>query len=149
MAEDGTPGGNRTDSANGLEYNYKAKALYAYQASPDDPNEISFGQGEILDIVDKSGKWWQARTSDGRTGTAPSNYLKLVSGPDTNSVDELEYNYKAKALYTYQADPDDPNEISFRKGDILDIADRSGKWWQARTSDGQTGIAPSNYLLVI
>ena len=90
MAEDGTPGGNRTDSANGLEYNYKAKALYACtllaffavvfeqctllfrttdQASPDDPNEISFGQGEILDIVDKSGKWWQARTSDGRTGS--------------------------------------------------------------------------------
>jgi hypothetical protein len=39
------------------------------QASPDDPNEISFVKGEILDILDKSGKWWQARKSDGAVGS--------------------------------------------------------------------------------
>jgi len=27
----------------------------------DDPNEISFTKGEVLDIVDKQGKWWQRR----------------------------------------------------------------------------------------
>ena len=38
-------------------------------ASPDDPNEISFTKGEILDIVDKQGKWWQARKADGTLGS--------------------------------------------------------------------------------
>lgn len=38
-------------------------------ASPDDPNEISFAKGEILDIVDKTGKWWQAKRTDGTTGS--------------------------------------------------------------------------------
>ncbi|KAF9654119.1 hypothetical protein BDM02DRAFT_19079 [Thelephora ganbajun] len=56
---------------------YKARALYAYTGSADDPNEISFAKGETLDILDKQGKWWQARRSDGTVGIAPSNYLQL------------------------------------------------------------------------
>jgi len=59
-------------------YLYRAKALYAYTASADDPNEISFSKGEILDIVDKTGKWWQAKRADGTTGIAPSNYLQII-----------------------------------------------------------------------
>ncbi|KAJ7045030.1 hypothetical protein C8F04DRAFT_1228115 [Mycena alexandri] len=59
-------------------YQYKAKALYAYSASADDPNEISFSKGEILDIVDKQGKWWQAKKADGSVGIAPSNYLQII-----------------------------------------------------------------------
>ncbi|KAJ7292738.1 hypothetical protein C8J57DRAFT_1703636 [Mycena rebaudengoi] len=59
-------------------YQYKAKALYAYTASADDPNEISFTKGEILDIVDKQGKWWQAKKADGAVGIAPSNYLQII-----------------------------------------------------------------------
>ncbi|EIN13851.1 hypothetical protein PUNSTDRAFT_110019 [Punctularia strigosozonata HHB-11173 SS5] len=57
---------------------YRAKALYAYTASPDDPNELSFTKGEILDIIDKQGKWWQAKKADGRVGIAPSNYLQII-----------------------------------------------------------------------
>lgn len=58
-------------------YAYKAKALYAYTASPDDPAEISFAKGEILDIVDNNGKWWQARKEDGATG---SEWLSGIFG---------------------------------------------------------------------
>ncbi|KAG8917352.1 Transmembrane osmosensor, partial [Tulasnella sp. 408] len=49
-------------------YAYRATALHAYTASPDDPHEISFSKGEILEIFDNSGKWWQARKQDGTTG---------------------------------------------------------------------------------
>ncbi len=66
------------EGANAPEYGYKARALYAYQANADDPTEISFGKGEVLDIVDNSGKWWQARKSDGTSGIVPSNYMQLI-----------------------------------------------------------------------
>ncbi|EDR03920.1 uncharacterized protein LACBIDRAFT_306585 [Laccaria bicolor S238N-H82] len=57
---------------------YRAEAMFPYTASPKDPNELSFGRGEILNIIDESGKWWEAEMDDGRKGIVPSNYLRLL-----------------------------------------------------------------------
>lgn len=38
-------------------------------AASDDPGELAFKKGEILDVLDRSGKWWEARRSDGRSGS--------------------------------------------------------------------------------
>ena len=37
--------------------------------SKDDPNELTFKKGQILQVIDKSGKWWLARNKDGRKGS--------------------------------------------------------------------------------
>jgi len=58
--------------------NLRAEALFDYSANKDDPNEISFSQGEIMEILDNNGRWWQARKSDGTMGIVPSNFFKLI-----------------------------------------------------------------------
>lgn len=73
----------------------------------------------------------------------------LMTGSSGEPPSEQTYSYRAKALYNYNASPDDPNELSFTKGELLDIIDNSGKWWQAKKADGTTGIAPSNYLQIV
>lgn len=50
--------------------------------------------------------------------------------------------FEMKASFSYSASADDPNEISFVKGEIMTILDNSGKWFNARKQDGQEGIVP-------
>jgi hypothetical protein len=54
-----------------------AVALHPYTANPEDPNELSFAKDEVLEILNKSGNWWQAKKQDGTIGIVPSNYVSI------------------------------------------------------------------------
>ena len=53
-----------------------ARAVYAFAGQ--DGSELSFSEGEMIEILDQSaGEWWQGRLR-GKTGLLPANYVQLI-----------------------------------------------------------------------
>ncbi|CCH47132.1 putative membrane protein [Wickerhamomyces ciferrii] len=74
--------------------------------------------------------------------------MSFTGDPDTQLVID-DFPYTARALYSYESSPEDENEISFEKGELLKVNDIHSRWWQAKRSNGEIGICPSNYVELI
>ena len=59
---------------------------------------------------------------------------------------ETTFEFEATALYNFNAR--DPEDLSFRKGEVMLVLERTEKeWWRAQsTQTRQVGLVPANYL---
>ncbi|KAG7451016.1 SH3-domain-containing protein [Guyanagaster necrorhizus] len=77
----------------------KARAIWGYNEARQDPNDLSFRAGDIIEIVSEANAdWWTGRRN-GVEGLFPSNYVERLP-PDTAIVEKAApYNPPPAASY--------------------------------------------------
>ncbi|CAG7731818.1 unnamed protein product [Allacma fusca] len=124
-----------------------AMVKYNYQAQQMD--ELALVKGTRILIVEKSNDgWWKGQYGN-NVGWFPSNYTQEEVEDETLHTYAMAENVLdiMVALYNFTAQND--QELSFEKGDRLEIVDRPATdpdWFKARNSNGQVGLVPRNYL---
>ncbi|KAJ1547805.1 hypothetical protein HK405_004887 [Cladochytrium tenue] len=129
-------------------------------SNPDDPKEISFEKGAVLDILEKTGRWWLARytNADGTVlhGEVPSNYLEIIEFDDGETIvydpydfaEDVPRLFRVRALYDYKSQA--PEELNISRDQIVPvIATHEDGWWEGLTTEGgrqRKGLFPSNFV---
>ncbi|XP_047041281.1 cytoplasmic protein NCK1 isoform X1 [Helicoverpa zea] len=145
----GEAGGRRVEPADALG---TAVVKYNYQAQQ--PDELSLTKGTRILILEKSNDgWWRGQYQQ-HTGWFPSNY----TSEEGDNEDPVHTYAMAEnvldivcppqvALYSFTSNNE--QELSFEKGDRLEIIERppsDPEWYRARDSRGHVGLVPRNYL---
>lgn len=125
-----------------------AVVKYNYQAQQ--PDELALTKGTRILILEKSNDGWWRGQSGTQAGWFPSNYTQEEGdNDDTLHTYAMAENVLdiVVALYSFSSNND--QELSFEKGDRLEILDRppaDPEWYKARNGQGQIGLVPRNYL---
>ncbi|XP_059193830.1 vinexin isoform X2 [Centropristis striata] len=128
-----------------------ARAKFSFQAQS--PKELTLQKGDIVYIHRQVDANWFEGEHHGRAGIFPTSYVELLLPTEkptpikSPTVQVLDYG-EAVALFNFNADL--PVELSFRKGEMINITRRvDDKWLEGRISGtSRSGIFPATYVQV-
>lgn len=136
-----------------------AKVLYDYNGQNDE--EMTANKGDMVMIIDDSNNWWKVENQHGKIGILPSNYLQKkivkknsliyhfykIKGFNVSFVENTNSEKNAEvfiAKYNYLANG--KNELSFNRGDQIEVTCKKSNDWWVGTVNGKTGKFPSNHV---
>uniref|UniRef100_A0A672G5L3 Intersectin 2b n=1 Tax=Salarias fasciatus TaxID=181472 RepID=A0A672G5L3_SALFA len=115
------------------------------------PEQLNLENGQLVLILGKNASgWWlgelQARGKKRQKGWFPSSNIKLLGSNSGKSTPAHQPVCQVIAIYDYKAANDD--EMSFSKGQLINVLDKTNPdWWKGELS-GTTGLFPTNYVKV-
>uniref|UniRef100_UPI003AAB5237 intersectin-2-like n=1 Tax=Centroberyx gerrardi TaxID=166262 RepID=UPI003AAB5237 len=112
-------------------------------------HQLSLSPGQLIVVLAKNSTgWWlgelQARGKKRQRGWFHSSHVKLLGPSSGKSTPAPLPVCQVIAMYDYTAANQD--ELSFSKGQLISILDKTNPdWWKGETN-GVTGLLPTNYV---
>ncbi|XP_054005474.1 dynamin-binding protein-like isoform X1 [Hylaeus anthracinus] len=140
-------------------YDVKPYAITLYPFSGQFPNELSFGEKEIVHLIKHIDSEWMEGTIDNRKGIFPISYVNIIVDCNENNseqnmfnqdvgiteYDELMPGTQAKVEYTFRAQMD--GDLNVIEGDIVTVIDMvNSDWVNVEDKSGKIGLCPRGYL---
>ncbi|XP_059056686.1 CD2-associated protein-like [Achroia grisella] len=131
----------------------RCRAVFSYQ--PANPDELSLGVGDVLDVLGEVEEgWWQGRRQ-GRVGVFPSNFVVMLDPQPVPPVEPAPalppkpVKELCRVLFPYTAVNED--ELSLAEGDIVTVVSKEAPdrgWWRGELH-GRVGLFPDNFVELI
>ena len=140
-----------------------AKAIARYNYTSRRADELGLKKGEEIIVLEKEGDgWWRGRSGN-KEGWFPANYVEekvtepandtpVSAGPAGPTVPKGKIPAICTVVALYSFESGNSEELSFQKGDLMDIIGQPAddpEWWEARKQDGSHGLVPRNYVEVV
>uniref|UniRef100_A0A1A8EPG6 Intersectin 2b n=1 Tax=Nothobranchius korthausae TaxID=1143690 RepID=A0A1A8EPG6_9TELE len=136
-----------TSSLSGKKKQEIAQVIKAHTSTG--PHQLSLETNQLIIIFAKnSSGWWlgelQARGKRRQKGWFPSSHVKILGSNSGKSTPASQPACQVIAIYDYTAANQD--ELSFSKGQTINVLDKNDPdWWKGEVN-GATGLFPTNYV---
>ncbi|XP_040920146.1 intersectin-2a [Toxotes jaculatrix] len=112
-------------------------------------HQLHLSPGQLIVVLAKNSTgWWlgelQARGKKRQRGWFHSSHVKLLGPASSKSSPSPLPVCQVIAMYDYTAASRD--ELSFSKGQLINILDKTNPDWWKGESNGVTGLLPTNYV---
>ncbi|XP_008298692.1 intersectin-2b isoform X1 [Stegastes partitus] len=136
-----------TSSISGKKKPEIAQVIRAHSSTGSE--QLSLENGQLIVILGKTASgWWlgelQARGKKRQKGWFPSSNVKILGSNSGKSTPAHQPVCQVIAIYDYTAANQD--EMSFSKGQLINVLDKNNPDWWKGELNGVTGLFPINYV---
>ncbi|OXU22019.1 hypothetical protein TSAR_006757 [Trichomalopsis sarcophagae] len=135
----------------------KPYAISLFPFNAQFPNELSFGAGQVVELVKYTDNEWAEGMIDNVKGIFPVSYVNVIvdcvdsqddmapdDGVKEQDQDDLQSNDRVKVEYKFDAQM--AGDLNVSEGEIVTVVEANDEWITVRNDKGETGLCPRSYL---
>ncbi|KAG8836070.1 hypothetical protein FRC18_011893 [Serendipita sp. 400] len=127
-----------------MEMSIGKKVVAIWDRRPVPTEELSFGSGDVINVLRRHNNWWYWGQVSNRVGLFPLTYIEPIPKGSEDGTEKENSLGRARALWDYEAT--EVRDLSLKKGNIIDILSKFHDNWWLGVFEERVGIFPSSYV---